>query len=32
MLIKVLFIYLDGIKSEYFGITQGVAQGCTLPC
>ena len=23
-------VYLDGIKSEYFGITQGVAQGCTL--
>ena len=23
-------IYLDGIKSEYFGATQGVAQGCTL--
>ena len=22
--------YLGGIKSEYFGITQGVAQGCTL--
>ena len=22
--------YLDGIKSEYFGITKGVAQGCTL--
>ena len=24
------FIYFDGIKSEYFDITQGVAQGCTL--
>ena len=23
-------VYLDGIKSEYFGITQSVAQGCTL--
>ena len=23
-------VYLDGIKSEYFGITQGVAQGCIL--
>ena len=23
-------IYLDGIKSEFFNITQGVAQGCTL--
>ena len=23
-------VYLDGIKSEYFGITQRVAQGCTL--
>ena len=23
-------VYLDGIKSEYFGITQGAAQGCTL--
>ena len=23
-------IYLDGIKSEYFRITQGVAKGCTL--
>ena len=25
-------VYLDGIKSEYFGITQqhGVVQGCTL--
>ena len=23
-------VYLDGIKSEYFGITQGVAQCCTL--
>ena len=23
-------VYLDGIKSEYFDITQGVAQGCTL--
>ena len=23
-------VYLDGIKSEYFGVTQGVAQGCTL--
>ena len=23
-------VYLDDIKSEYFGITQGVAQGCTL--
>ena len=23
-------VYLDGFKSEYFGITQGVAQGCTL--
>ena len=23
-------VYLDGIKSEYFCITQGVAQGCTL--
>ena len=23
-------VYLYGIKSEYFGITQGVAQGCTL--
>ena len=23
-------VYLDGIKSECFGITQGVAQGCTL--
>ena len=25
-----VYMYLDGIKSEYFGITQGVAQGCTL--
>ena len=23
-------VYLDGIKSQYFGITQGVAQFCTL--
>ena len=23
-------VYLDGIKSEYFDIAQGVAQGCTL--
>ena len=23
-------IYLDGIKSEFFNIIQGVAQGCTL--
>ena len=23
-------VYLDGIKSEYFGIAQGVAQGCVL--
>ena len=23
-------IYLDGIKSEYFGIKQCVAQACTL--
>ena len=23
-------IYLNGIKSVYFGITQGVAQGCAL--
>ena len=23
-------IFLDATKSEYFGITQGVAQGCTL--
>ena len=23
-------VYLDGIKSEYFDITQGVAQGGTL--
>ena len=23
-------VYLDGVKSEYFGVTQGVAQGCTL--
>ena len=33
MLIKVAFtvyMYLKGIKSEYFGITQGVAQGYTL--
>ena len=23
-------VYLDSIKSEYYGITQGVAQSCTL--
>ena len=23
-------VYLDGIKSEYFCITQGIAQACTL--
>ena len=31
MLIKVVFILIDAwYKSEYFGITQCVAQGCTL--
>ena len=25
-------VYLDGIKTEYFGITQGVAQGCPDFC